>query len=234
MDRKIVVLVGLVPAVIILVYFLFIFDFITPSSSNTISESVPSETVSPRTLVPNISEWKTFTNRRYGYIYKYPNEGFTYPLPLPDELKPRKESQAAGIHAPIDEYQITLLIEEDNIVWWDYLIDIDSHINPFQGDELTVKEFAEGIWEMNKVEESETKKVSDLITFDINGLEVYQFETTETFSYYFGGWVLDEPTVYSFAGVNDDIVHIIEFSKRREEIGQKILSTFQLIPYQVE
>jgi hypothetical protein len=159
-----------------------------------------------------ISDWKIFTNARFGYKFNYPPSANA----LPEILEPRKEGAFY-----IDD-NVTTLTQPSDVVLFQ-VVSLE--------DELSTKEYAEKVWIMNKEDSNQNikeKTVGDMTILIVNGIETYQFTVSGSFKWDDGGYVLDQENVYVYVGTNGK-VYQIRFPTENQEVSQKILSTFELI-----
>lgn len=162
----------------------------------------------------DISDWKTFTNARFGYKFSYPPSANE----LPEILGPRKEGALY-----VDD-NVTTLIQPPSATLFQVV---------FLDEEQSVEKYAEKVWLLNKEDRNpnvKEKKVGDISTQVINGLEVYQFTVSGSFKWADGGYILDQENMYVYVGTNGK-VYQIRFPLENQELSQNILSTFELIGF---
>lgn len=220
---------GLAPIVIVLLIAAALGGYLIYQNQSK-SVTTPAEQTET-SKVDEAGDWETFTNKKYGYSFKYP-DGMS---PYSDVWVPAEESpliETIIFHKMTPEYQGPEYVQR--------LFSVEAHDpkvhykgSPFlKTISLPLLQFAQEIWDINKNEEGPTerrriKKVGHLTETTLDNHRAFKFSLTATYGDARGGYVLDEEYTY-FLTEKGGIKYIIRFPSQGQ-IFKTMLSTFKFV-----
>jgi len=169
------------------------------------------------------ADWKTYENTKYKYSLKYPN------------------NYIVSANAPVSTVKETsdLSIDGANNLWDSQLFNVEVRDLDFYkkyNAPSDLKSYVEKVWQMNKDDKVENKKVTNIVEKTIAGLKAYSFTTSYTYKSISGGYMIpDSQNTYSGTEVryyleNGNYRYEIHFFNNKTDnlkLSEAILSTFQ-------
>lgn len=187
---------------------------------STTSTSTTTGTPSTATTVDVTADWKTYSNAKYGFSFKYPKDCAvaSQGMVADDADSPQQLVFCTINGAETDIFDISLMILAD------YKSSDTNNVLS-----LSVKEFAQKYVDATKNNlYVKDNKTGDLLKTTVAGVDAYQFTTTTLFDGPFGGGVTSRLENHVFVARNSDKA-VITYPVGNQN-SLLILSTVQFIP----